>query len=102
MQATRSPVVAFRTAADAALVAPRPVHGVDNAAQGNLFWRQAQPESAAGSFARSQETVARQLLQDLGEEGGGNAGFRGDVLHHCILAWRERRHVDESADGILG
>ena len=38
------------------------------------------PESAARAFVRLQKSVARQVLQNLGEKMSGDVDFRGDVL----------------------
>ena len=73
-------IVAFRAAADAAVEPAGAIHGFDDPQHGNIFGRLAETESAARTLTGFEESVARQLLQDLGQKMRRNAGFAAIVL----------------------
>ena len=58
-------------------------------------------ETAGRALAGTQESLAGQLLKDLGQEVGRNVRLFGNVFHHGVLAFRHLRQIDECPDRIF-
>ncbi len=70
--------------------------------QSDLACGQTQTEAARGAFARAKQSFASELLQDLGEEVGGDLFLFGDVPGHGEFAIGNSRQENERADRVLG
>src|ERR1039458_8445357 len=83
-------------------VGHRPVEGFDDVQQADFAWIHPKGEAASRALAGTQQTLAGELLQYLGQEMSRNLFLLRDVLHHGILAFLHLRQVNKGANCVLG
>src|ERR1039457_2053170 len=98
----RHVVGAFRKTAGTLLVGRQAVQGLDDIQEADFVGLYPQGKSAGGTLARSKQTLASKLLQNLRQEMSPNILLLRDVLDHGVFAFGHLRQVHECAYCIFG